>query len=270
VPGEAVFVLSDLHFNAIGPDRQAGLVRFLLEVVRRRGARLYLNGDILDYVRGDRPPAEAAFRLFQRSVDAVRAEGIPVTYVIGNHDLPLVTLLRPASPEAVEDVYADREPAELAPGLTLCYRKATLEYAGRRVHVEHGHVYDPGWLMTPAQERSLHVPGQPPPPGADWMDVVLGLFAARPAFGEDYRGRRARTGSDIPPFEMARYAVRRLEREDAADWYVLGHFHAPTLESLEGRRRYLNTGDSVANGGYGVLTEGQIRLGDWREALAAR
>lgn len=268
MPRDAVFVLSDLHFNAIPLERQRGIARFLLDVVRRRAASVYLNGDILDYVRGDRPPAEGSFRLLQDAVDRLLAEGIPVTYVVGNHDLPLITLLRPQAPGESRDVYATREPIQLAPGLTLCYRSATTEHAGRRVHIEHGHVYDPGWQMTPEQEQSLYALRAPHVVGNDWMARLLRLYEEMGAFGEDYHGRRARTDSDIPPVEMARYAVRALQRRQVADWYILGHFHAPALESLEGERKYLNTGDSVANGSYGVLTDGQLRLGDWREVLA--
>ena len=267
MPRDAIFVLSDLHFNANVPDRQRGILRFLCEVVRRRASHLYLNGDVIDYVRGDQPPQCRAFRELQDGLDQVLAEGIPVTYVVGNHDLPLITLLRPANALAAEDMYADRASLALAPGLTVAYRVSTLEYQGRRVHIEHGHVYDPGWLMTPEQQRSLHRNHAPAVDGGDWMGRLLRLFEETPGYGEDGQGRLARTGSSLPPIDMARYAVRMLERQNRADWYILGHFHAPTVETLEGGRKYVNTGDSLSNGGYAVLTDGQLRLGDWRETL---
>ncbi len=122
--------------------------------------------------------------------------------------------------------------------------------------------------MTPEQQRSLYQAHAPLPEGRDWMGRLLRLFNEVRGFGEDEQARHARTGSSIPPFDMARYAVRMLERQNPADWYIFGHFHAPTLEMLEGGRRYANTGDSLDNAGYAVLTNGELRLGDWREAVA--
>jgi UDP-2,3-diacylglucosamine pyrophosphatase LpxH len=263
---DTVFILSDLHFNATGAQRQMGILRFLTEVVRRRASRLILSGDIIDFVRGVMPPDEGPFRRLQSAVDQILAEGIPVTYLIGNHDLPLLTLLPLAEGGDPTNIYGERQPLELAPGLTLRYRTERFEYHGRRVCVEHGHIYDPGWLMTPAQEQSLYRQVSPRT-DADWMSTLLGLYTTVDDYGEDGRGREERTGSLIPPLDMMRYAVRMMERSDRADWLILGHFHTPTLESLEGGRKYLNTGDSVTNGGYGALKDGQLRLGDWREMV---
>jgi UDP-2,3-diacylglucosamine pyrophosphatase LpxH len=268
MPRDAIFILSDLHFNANSPDRQRNILRFLRDVVRRRARQLVLNGDIIDYVRGDQPPQSGTFRELQRALDQLLAEGIPVTYIVGNHDLPLITLLRPSDALGPEDLYADRSSLEIVPGLTLAYRVCTLEYQGRRVHIEHGHVYDPGWLMTPEQQQSLYRAHSPVAEGEDWMGRLLRLFEEAGQFGEDDQGRLVRTGSSLPPIDMARYAVHMLERQKPADWYILGHFHAPTLETLEEGRKYANSGDSLGNGGYAVLTEGQLRLGDWREVLA--
>lgn len=268
MPGDSIFVLSDLHFNANTPDRRQGIVRFLLEVVRRRGSALYLNGDIIDYVRGEDTRQSGTFRELQGAIDQILVEGIRVTYIVGNHDLPLITLLRPPHSLGSEDIYSDRRALEIVPGLTLTYRVCTFEYQGRRVHLEHGHVYDPGWLMAPEQQRSLYQAFSPSVDGGDWMGRFLRLFEETRQFGEDGQARQIRTGSSIPPLEMARYAVRMLERQNRADWYIFSHFHAPMLETLEAGRKYVNTGDSLENAGYAVLTAGQLRLGDWREALS--
>ncbi len=263
---DAIFVLSDLHFNANSAERRRGIVRFLREVVRRRASALYLNGDVLDYVRGDDATQVETFRPLQAAIDEILGDGIPVTYIAGNHDLPLITLLAPV--QGAEDLYSDRPAVELVPGLTLTYRTCRLEYRGHRVHLEHGHVYDPGWLMAPAHQQSLYQTRALQVEGRDWMTPLLRLFTEVPGFGEDGQARLARTGSSIPPFDMARYAVRTLERQNDADWYIFGHFHAPVLEMLEDGRRYANTGDSIDKAGYVVLTDGEIRLGDWQEVLA--
>ena len=53
------------------------------------------------------------------------------------------------------------------------------------------------------------------------------------------------------------------------DWVIFGHFHSPVIEEIGEGKVYANPGDSLQHSNFIVLTQDQIRLGDWREVLHA-
>lgn len=105
------FVISDLH---LGSDHaEVDALHAFLDAVPD-GARLVINGDLVDYWQDDLAPAPAALR----DRIAARAATDPVTWVLGNHDLGVA----PGDLGAVE-IVGHHE-------------------VGRTLYVHHGHGFD--------------------------------------------------------------------------------------------------------------------------------
>lgn len=268
---ETIYIMSDLHINMLPARKRDGVIKFLNDVVGAKATSLYLNGDIIDLQAPDmNEEAVEALRLLQRAITKLTRAGVKVTWLLGNHDV-LLQLLMPLSSanQGLQiDYYSERTPFELAPNLTLSYRSTRFEYMGKIVYLEHGHIYDLGWVPAPELENVVSLTPQQFLT-TDWVRNALDLYEAFGTYRDDYPARLLRTGLFFPPTEYARMEAKRLAREGGCDWVILGHFHAASIEELGDGKIYANAGDSLQHGNYIVLTDGEMRVSDWREIICS-
>ena len=267
-----VFIISDLHLNLLPAPKRRSFLHFFRTVVARRATALYLNGDIIDLLAPALSPEERRdLRSFADELEGMARRDVPIHYVLGNHDLPMLSLFDRDGVNVDEflDVHTHRHALDLAPNLTLHYRSVQFDYADKRVYVEHGHIYDLGWVQGQgwqrAMEKAAHLDV-----GQDWLDSALAAREAFQSYSENGEARLIRTGRRLPPPIYGSLQAPRLAHESNCDWIILGHFHSPGgVEDLGEGRLYVNSGDSLQHGSYVVLAEGELRIGDWRETVDA-
>jgi UDP-2,3-diacylglucosamine pyrophosphatase LpxH len=223
-----IAIISDVHLGTRG-CRARELIAYLDSITPKT---LVLNGDILDLIqfkrRAWRPDHEA---VLQRILGFARA-GIPVHYLIGNHDAGL----RGYSELRLENLHLADE--------------IELDIAGARTWIHHGDRFDaelgtPGWMSTF---------------GAWWYDRLVdvdcwhdharawcGVGRARQRVAVAAKGFFPQGIRHIARFEET--CLRRAE-ERGVDQIVCGHIHLPRrrCEPVSGRTvTYFNSGDWVDN-----------------------
>src|SRR5438045_2986510 len=89
MPAEVAYFLSDAHLGtdpeSFEAEREARLHDFL-RAVAARPARLYIMGDLFDFWFEYRTAIPRRFFETLCALRDVRAAGVPITYLVGNHD----------------------------------------------------------------------------------------------------------------------------------------------------------------------------------------
>ena len=268
---ERIYVISDLHLNILAPDKRSRFLEFFEKVVSKRATSLFLNGDIIDLMEPSMSQdAQDDIRSFADILHDLANKGIAIQYILGNHDLPLLLLFPSFQEEPPDyiDVHSEREPVEICPNFTLHYRSTNFAYENKQVYMEHGHIFDLGWVPGRNWNRAWgHASSMSL--SEDWVENVFILWEIFKESGEDYDIRILRTGSHLPPAMYVSREGNRLALNFNYDWVILSHFHAPALEELGNGRVFTNPGDSLQHGSYIALVDQEIRVSDWRETLGA-
>jgi UDP-2,3-diacylglucosamine pyrophosphatase LpxH len=144
---DATIIVSDLHADtwtnrAIGSTGKSKKEQFfeLLDWAARVGIReLVINGDLMDlppYQGQQSFPAgpSIAREVVERLVQF--AHGIPVTYVMGNHDIG-ISGFRSMGRDSISGLR----------NANFCYPAYTISYPGTTILVEHGHFCDPALVL---------------------------------------------------------------------------------------------------------------------------
>ena len=119
VPTSRIVVVADAHLGQVPPTVAAAFHDFL-DCVPQLGDHLLINGDLFDFWFEYRAVIPRKHFASVAKLQAVRARGIPVTFVGGNHDRWGGDFLR-------RDL-----------GIAFHSGDAELELAGRRAFVAHG------------------------------------------------------------------------------------------------------------------------------------
>jgi len=234
-----VVVVADAHLGQV-PAATRDAFHAFLEAVPSLGDALLVNGDLFDFwcEYGAVIPRKH-FSTVAR-LEAVRARGIPITFVGGNHD-------RWGGEFFTRDLGIDYHPNDVE-----------VDVAGRRAWVAHGdgltrqhwsaellhHVLK--HRFTVATFRALH-----PAVGfwlADRLSTVLADNTKDAAVLE-----RASAA-------QAAWATALLERRPEIDLVVLAHTHRPALQRLGDGRVYLNPGAWLDGHRYAVVTRDDVVL----------
>lgn len=217
----AVFI-SDVHLGSRGSQAE-----LLLELLKSHTCdHLYLVGDIIDLWALKR-------RIFfpQAHVDVVRrimkiaSQGVPVTYIIGNHDDALRNLI----PLTIGNVTLDDE---------YIHRAAD----GRRYLVIHGDQFDQvvrhakwvallGDVAYDLLMRSNHI-----------VNFVRRKFnLCHWSLSAYLKARVKQAVNFVGSYEDA---VVKAIKDKAVDGVICGHIHTPAIKVMDGYY-YINTGDWV-------------------------
>ena len=238
-----VIVVADAHLGQVSPAIASAFHAFL-EAVPDLGDALLINGDLFDFW------FEYGAVIPRRHFDTVarlrglRARGIPITFVGGNHD-------RWGGDFFTKDL-----------GIAFFGGEAEIEVAGRRAFVAHGDgLTEQHWSaklmhrvtrhpVTIRMFRALH------------PDV--GFWIAQKLSGTLADNTRDRAVLDRAARAQVEYAKALFGRRPDLDLVVLAHTHRPALEQLTNGRAYVNPGAWLDGFRYAVVTRDAIELKTFR------
>ena len=236
-----VLFVSDMHFGRRGRSAERDKEEALLECLeahRDDVDHLYLLGDVFDGYIEYRHLIPKGFIRIQGLLARWTDRGIPITYVLGNHD--------PWHREHFTD--------EL--GVALVPEATERTHLGRRLHLEHG-----DRLSAAARSRTwLRTLLRHPAP----MQLYRTLLPANAGLGfAQWVSRKLHERGEDPrtPAILCEQARTLLQR-DALDGVVLAHSHVPALhEGPDGV--YANTGNWYEQRTFVRLDEEGWHLQQW-------
>lgn len=236
-----VIFISDIHLGRSGyadaRRREEDLIAFL-RAVRDETEHLYLLGDVFEEYIEYRHLVPKGYIRFQGLLSEWADAGIPITYLVGNHD-------------PWHQNYFEREI-----GAVVEHDSVVADHHGRRLHLAHGDglvVREPirAWLLSwlrnpvPVWIYRHFLPGDV---GISLARIVNSKFGRRTLDRELIGGLRD-------------YA-RQLLSESDLDAVVFGHSHYAEIHSWpEGV--YLNTGYWHESRTFGAMSDGALRLMRW-------
>jgi UDP-2,3-diacylglucosamine pyrophosphatase LpxH len=235
VAEERLIVASDLHLGNPA-SRAADSFRSFLDYVRQEGFSLCLNGDGLEMLQ------TRFSRLIQdglplmTQLGRLRREGQRVYYVVGNHDI------------YVEHFLDEWLATGVCPFLNVTS-------GGKRIRIEHGHLYDPVFSRSPNFYEALtrvsaYLLFMHPDVYRLWDSAARRL---------DRRVRRqAREPGEVTAYHQA--AADVLSR--GFDAVIYGHTHRAETNQLT-NGVYINCGNWVHEATYVEIDRGQVELKRW-------
>ncbi|HEV8263503.1 MAG TPA: UDP-2,3-diacylglucosamine diphosphatase [Gemmatimonadales bacterium] len=238
-PGSRVIVVADAHLGQVPPAVRAAFHSFLDEVLQL-GDHLLIIGDLFDF--WFEYPSVIPRKHFATAakLQQVRARGIPITFVGGNHDRWGGSFFR-------NDL-----------GIDFFGGEAELEFAGRRAFVAHGdgltEQHWTGKLMhrftrhpaTVAVFRLLH------PTIGFW---IADLFSRHLA-----DNTKDRAVLDRAAAAQRQWGADFLARRSDIGLVILAHTHRPVVDTRPDGRAYLNPGAFLDGGRYAVVTQERVEL----------
>jgi UDP-2,3-diacylglucosamine pyrophosphatase LpxH len=238
-----LLVTSDTHIGSLFCNARPGLIR-LLDYARTNGYNVCINGDGIDILQTtiQKMTSESAalFREFRRI-----ASEITIYYTIGNHDIIL------------EHCLGDWGGFRLVPFLNV-------SSGGKRIRIEHGHLYDPFLMRHPEWQpkltRLIGFCARIYPPLYFLDEHIKKLRYGRAARRAMAGGGRVVRDDENPSFvEAAEELAQR-----GFDYVIFGHTHHPGIVPLNGQRaKYINPGGWFRDPHYIVIENGEIELRRW-------
>lgn len=243
LPVSRVLVVADAHLGQVPAAVGAAFHRFL-EEIPQPGDHLLLTGDLFDFWFEYATVIPRKHFATVARLQAVRARGIPVTFVGGNHDRWGGSFFR-------RDL-----------DIAFHAGEAELELAGRRAFVAHGDGFtEQHWSgavmhrvtrhpVTVALFRILH------PTIGFW---IADLFSRHLA-----DNTKDRAVLDRAAEAQQRWAADFLERRSDVDLVVMAHTHRARVDRRSDGRTYLNPGAFLDGGRYAVVTADGVELRQFR------
>jgi len=218
--GPRVYFISDVHlgFGGAEADKERELLLLrLLERISHDAAHLFIVGDLFDYWFDYKTVVPRRHVRTLAALHNLRDAGVPMTYLMGNHDFGHYTYFE----------------SEL--GLRVITGDVTALIGSKRFYISHGDGKahkDLGYLMLRTVLRN---------PVAQWMyrvlhpDIGIGLASGTSEGSREYTDRKDYGATD---------GIRDFAAERVAEGYdvvVMGHRHIAVDEQI-GTGRYINLG----------------------------
>ncbi len=236
---ERLVVISDLHLGNPFSEASQSLAGFLDYVYESR-MNLVINGDGLEILQADLGTLAHASSGVAASLRRLLASDRRVYYVVGNHDIALEHLLGSWLGE------------HLCPFLNV-------RSGGRRIRIEHGHLYDPFFFKYPRLYEWVTRMAGPilklrPELYKVWIHYQRLKLAVAPFL------KRRDADRAVPPTPFHEGAAMLLRR--GFDAVIFGHTHRPEEVPMAGGV-YYNAGNWVRGGTYVEINHGEIHLKRW-------
>jgi UDP-2,3-diacylglucosamine hydrolase len=211
-----------------------------LDAVPDFGDALLINGDLFDFWFEYRAVIPRRHFGTVAKLQALRARGIPITFVGGNHD-------RWGGDFLIHDL-----------GVAFYPGEAEVELAGRRAFVAHGDgLSEQHWSATLMHRVTRH------PLTIRLFRALhpdVGFWIARQLSRKLADSTRDRAVLDRAERAQALYAEQLLARRPDLELVILAHTHRPALAQLPNGRAYLNPGAFLDGGRYAVVTRDNVEL----------
>jgi len=236
-----VYFISDVHLG-LGSreterDKENRLLAFF-ESILPSTDELYIVGDLYDFWFEYRTVIPRGFHRTLAALQAFTDRGIPVKYLVGNHDCWMLDFF------AVElGVETHVEPFE-----------TTIQ--GRRVYLHHGDglaTNDLGYRLLKPVLRNR---------AAIWCYRWLHPDLAVPLARGSSRTSRAYTSQKDFGEEEGLMNFARERIHEGVNVVVMGHRHRPSFHEINGGT-YVNLGDWISYSTYAIMEDGAIRLATW-------
>jgi len=238
-PASRVIVVADAHLGQVPPAVRAAFHSFL-DGVPQPGDHLLIIGDLFDFWFEYQSVIPRKHFATVAKLQEVRARGIPITFVGGNHDRWGGSFFR-------NDL-----------GIDFFGGEADLDLGGRRAFVAHGDgLTEQHWTgalmhrftrhpITVAVFRVLH------PTIGFW---IADLFSRHLA-----DNTKDRAVLDRAAAAQRQWAADFLRRRPDLALVIMAHTHRPVVETLPDGRVYLNPGAFLDGGRYAVVTREKVEL----------
>lgn len=230
-------VISDVHLGTYGCHAKE-LLRYLKSI---RPRQILLNGDIIDIWQFSKRYWPESHMKVVRKILKFVAEGVPVTYLTGNHDEML------------------RKFADFRLGSLTLTNKLSLRVGKKQAWVFHGDIFDvtmqhSKWLarLGAIGYDSLILLNSM----VNWMLTKLGR--EKMSLSKKIKNSIKNAVKFINDFEVT---AATLAIEKGYQYVICGHIHQPEIRQIEtdkGVVTYLNSGDWVEN-----LTALEYHDGAW-------
>lgn len=235
---QRLLVVSDMHVGNPYSHARSALGGFF-DYARRGRFNVCINGDGFEILQASFSTlAHDSVEVLNRIRSHLDAN-LKVYYVVGNHDIVLEQFLQSWSS------------LEITPFLNVTSGKT-------RIRIEHGHLYDPSFLRSPALYEFLtRLAG----PFLRIYPDVYRLWSAWENLCDRVRHWRSKSlvGRSVY-YEAADMLLRR-----GFDAVVFGHTHNPEDVQLSPGRRYINSGNWVRGGSFVEICDGRLTLMSWND-----
>lgn len=236
---QRLIVVSDLHVgNPFSRARQT--IGAFLDYARRERFNLCINGDGFEILQASFSSLAHDSVGILTQVRAHLDAGLKVYYVVGNHDIVLEGFLRKWQGIAI------------TPFLNV-------NVGSLRVRVEHGHLYDPWFVRSPALYEALtKFAGI----FVRFCPDIYRLWSYWERLWQRLHALNSRNLVDRDVY----YQAADLLLSRGFDVVVFGHTHNAEDVQLGEGRRYINSGNWVRGGSFVEICGSNIELKHWNAA----
>jgi len=228
--------IADAHLLDPATENYRRLLAFL-ESLQGNTRTLYLLGDLFEFWVGYRHVVFSPYVPLLEALRRLREGGTAIVCVEGNHDFHMGPYF--------EEVL----------GCRVLPDGGTVEIDGRRVHIGHGDLVNPGdrgYRTLRALLRSTPLRWLLQVVPADWAWGI-----ARWASRQSRKGHAANRRRWAPEALLTAHARRRFA--EGCEVVVTGHFHQPLLRA-EGEGLLVALGDWIDQFSYAVCEDGRFEL----------
>lgn len=240
---EHLYIISDLHLgnpSFVNGERLDSFLKYLSKI----NGNLCINGDGIDLLQLSVPKLTSDLQSILNSLLNFCNQGNKkIYYVIGNHDVYMEAFLE------------DSGVFSVVPFIDVIS-------GGQRIHIEHGHLYDPLFLFYP----KLYIQ----------MSKLLGLLVlVSPAFFHlwfkiwrfiSWIRNRKKLKLQDPPIDNPNYISAARELFDRGfDTVIFGHTHHSGMQAIDKNRIYANAGSWTDESMHYIrIDNGSVHLMEWR------
>jgi UDP-2,3-diacylglucosamine hydrolase len=237
--GPRVVVVADAHLGQVPAATEAAFHTFL-ERVPQPGDHLLIDGDLFDFWFEYGAVIPRKHFASVTKLAALRARGVAITFVGGNHD-------RWGGRFLTDDL-----------GIAFSSGETEVDLAGRRAFVAHGDgLTEQHWSAKLMHRVTRH-------PLTAWtfrhLPPDLGFWIAGKLSGTLADTTKDRAVLDRAAAAQRDWACDLLRRRPELDLVVMAHTHRPQLETLPDGRAYLNPGAFLDGGRYAIITRETVEL----------
>lgn len=245
--GSKIYFASDFHLGV--PDYHTSLARekkivAWLETVRHDAAEIFLVGDVFDFWYEYRHVAPKGYLRFLGKIAEITDAGIPVHWMVGNHDMWMFGYLKD----------------EL--GVQVHMHPVQRMIGGKKWVIGHGDGLGPGDHSYKFIKKIFR---------NRFFQWVFSRFHPNFAFGlANYFSRRSRKanyeydarflGEDK---EWLIIYCKEVLQQEHIDYFIFGHRHLVLDIPLPGGSRYINLGDWMSTCHYAVWDGESLQLRKW-------
>lgn len=244
VSEKSIFFVSDLHLGIPtyekSRERETHFIRWIDQIENEMQA-LYIMGDLFDFWFEHKSVVPRGYIRLLARLAALRENGIPVFFFVGNHDLWMRD-------------YFEKE-------LDIpVYRKERIEIlGGKKFYLAHGDGLGKGDVGYKFLKKIFTNP---------FFQALFRLLPADFAIGlANYWSRKSRfaQGEQAAPFKgaenerLVQFANQVLE-DEKIDFFIFGHRHLPLNLELKNESKYFNLGDWLHHYSYAKFDGQDVQI----------